>query len=90
LHWFFWPSCVAQANAGTSEGAVAIIPIPPNGHDPETEGADSTALDEETLRTLRGFFELLDEWDRQDSTPTPIDIRWQESTIPQTKKERGG
>ncbi len=38
-----------------------ILPIPPEPDEPQDFHSD-----EETLRILRAFFELLDEWDKQE------------------------
>ncbi len=47
---------------------MAVFPIPPepvNWHDSDRGDFENAALDQETLRTLRAFLELLDQWDRQ-------------------------
>ena len=49
---------------------MALFPIPPEptgGQDSETGELEPVALDEGSLRALRGFFELLDKWDRQNT-----------------------
>ena len=57
---------------------MAIVPIPPEPQEPEgpdyTPGQDfyGAALDEEACRALRAFFELLEEWDRQESRRTNL------------------
>ena len=62
-----------------------ILPIPP-----ERDEQQDFHSDEETLRILRAFFELLDEWDKHESDGA-IDISQRESRIPRSRghKKRG-